>query len=655
MVDDDGRNLLALSEVLEDVAEVACANSGEEALRFLLKEQFAVIILDVLMPGLDGYETANLVRKREQSRDTPIIFLTAINKEDAHLLRGYDSGAVDYVFKPFDPTILRSKVQVFVNLYEKTREIERKAIREQQLLAENLREHQEKLRAIEALRDAEERQSLILKSLPMAVYIDETPNHMRSPRFVAGDVVGLTGYDAEAFAADPELWISRMHPDDRRLTQLDASENGVSGLTREYRWLHADGVYRHLVDQIAVVAGHDGLIAGTVLDTTERRHLQDQLLQAQKLDAIGKLTGGVAHDFNNLLASILGGLQLFERRVEMNDRARQVLEMTRHAAQQGAHLVNRMLAFSRRQSLTPRSVDLIEMSAALGSLLTPVLGGLVELKWQVKAPLWPVLADPSQLELAMMNLVINARDAMPSGGTITIKLENSDGRKVPSDLEPGEYVVVTVSDTGKGIPSHMIPQVVEPFFTTKEVGKGTGLGLSTSYGFAKQSSGTLRIESTVGEGTDVEIWLPRSKEQALPAGPARSRAESRLQRVPANVTILLIDDNSSLRGMAEMQLVEEGYEVISVASGAEALAVIERESRRPDVIVTDFAMPLISGLEVIRLARNLRANWPAVIITGHADAEALADRPPDVPLVTKPFTIDALIGAISSVLARAAA
>ncbi len=651
LVDDDKRNLLALSEVLDDLADVVCAASGEEALRFLLKEQFAVIILDVLMPGLDGYDTAKLLRGREQSRDTPVIFLTAINKEEQHLLRGYDIGAVDYVFKPFDPVILRSKVTVFVSLYEKTREIERKAIVEQRLLQEKLAAQHESMQALEALKESEARQSLILRSLPLAVYVRGEDKLVASPRFVAGNSSAITGFDPEAFIVDPGLWESRIHPDDHLPSEAQASKDG---LTREFRWRHADGSYRYLLDQSVALRDRDGVFAGTLRDVTDQRHLQDQLLQAQKMDAVGKLTGGIAHDFNNLLASVLSGLSLIERRTPLNERAREILGMTRHAAEQGKHLVSRMLAFSRRQSLMPRSADLREMSRTLDALLTPVLGGRVHLKWEIEEPLWSVLVDPPQLELAVMNLVINARDAMPTGGTITIGLRNSEAG-APADLVSGDYVVVTVSDTGRGIPPDLIPQVVEPFFTTKDVGKGTGLGLSTTYGFAKQSGGTLRLDSVVGVGTTVEIWLPRSDEEASPGATAWSRAAAPRESAEGCATVLLVDDNESLRGLTALQLTDEGYKVSAASGGAEALALIERDSRRFDIIVTDFAMPLISGLDVIRFARNVRANWPAVVITGHADAAAIAERPLDVPLVTKPYTTEELVSAIASALGRAAA
>jgi CheY-like chemotaxis protein len=374
-------------------------------------------------------------------------------------------------------------------------------------------------------------------------------------------------------------------------------------------------------------------------------------LQSQRLDAIGKLTGGIAHDFNNLLASVLSGLSLIERQAELNAKATQIVGMTRHAAEQGKQLVSRMLAFSRRQSLAPRPVDLGEMSVTLDSLIAPVLGGLVGLRWDIDDAAGFVIADPPQLELAIMNLVINARDAMPSGGAIAVSARAGTTAARPVDLGPGDYVVITVADTGRGIAPDLIGKVVEPFFTTKEVGKGTGLGLSTAYGFAKQSGGTLRIDSTLGVGTNVELWLPRAERFRRP----EANAETPLApaATASHARILLIDDNSGLRMLTEMQLSEEGFEVVSASGGAEALALIERDPELFDIIVTDFAMPLISGLEVIRLARNMRSGWPAVIITGHADAEAIAERPADVPVVSKPYSTRNLLEAIADSLGSA--
>jgi CheY-like chemotaxis protein len=250
-----------------------------------------------------------------------------------------------------------------------------------------------------------------------------------------------------------------------------------------------------------------------------------------------------------------------------------------------------------------------------------------------------------------MNLVINARDAMPDGGAIVVSAENRTVSTAGPDLAGGDYVVLSVEDTGKGIPAELLPKVMEPFFTTKDVGRGTGLGLSTVYGFARQSGGGLRIYSEVGKGTSVELWLPRSKgqpqglEQQPPPKPAKPRPNGRLP------SILLVDDSAELLEFTARTLSDHGFEVACAGGGAEALAMLEREPDRFDLIITDFAMPLVSGMEVIRLARNIRAGWPAVMITGYADAGVIAGRPADVPVLKKPFKPAALIETVEQVYA----
>ena len=655
VVDDDERNLLAIETVLEDVADIVSARSGAEALRYLLREEFAVILLDVYMPDMDGYETAQIIRQREQSKRIPIIFLTAVNKEDSHMLHGYAMGAVDYVFKPFEPTILRSKVAVFVDLFEKTREIQRKAALEQQLLDENLRVNTEKLLAEQALRRAEERQAIVLQSLPIVLYVEPVDAEQRSPQVVGGNLRAVTGFDeAEATA----LWADRIHPDDRDRVLDYYSRLRVTGsMAIEYRWRCADGQYKYFLDQAVALYEADGSlkeVVGTLLDVSERRLLEGQLVQAQKMDAIGKLTGGIAHDFNNLLAAVLGGLGLIERRGELNDEARKLLKMTRHAADQGAELVRRLLAFSRRQQLQPAIVRLPKLSRAMNELMTHTLGGLVRCDWRIGDGVWPAFVDESQLELALMNLIINARDAMPTGGSIIVSGENrvvGDGDGL--GLTPGEYVVIAVTDTGHGMPSDVLARAFEPFFTTKDVGKGTGLGLSMVYGFAQQSGGIARIESAVEQGTRIELWLPRAEddgETATSVAAEGSPPENAGAEPREAIRILLVDDNAGVRETTAALLVDAGYAVTTANGGAEALVLIERDPHAFDMVVTDYAMPVVSGLEVIRLARNVRPSFPALIVTGYADTAALSDCPKDVPVLVKPFAPAALSRALEDVL-----
>src|SRR6478672_5530569 len=430
LVDDDERNLLAVSSVLEDLGEVVTARSGEEALRHLLKGEFAVILLDVYMPGMDGYEAAQIIRNRDQTKGIPIVFLSAVNKEAEHLLRGYSMGAVDYVFKPVDPIVLRSKVAVFVDLFAKSKEVERKARYEQALLDATIRANAERLRAEQELRRAEQRQAAIIQSLPMVLYLDPYGATARRPTYVSGDFEGITGFKLDQISEDSTLWQDRLHPDDReRVLEAMAARRKTGRSAIEYRWLCADGNYKHFLDQAVLLRDADGKpveFAGTLTDISEQRSLESQLMQAQKMDAIGKLTGGMAHDFNNLLAAVIGGLGLLERRATLADDQQRVLAMTKRAAEQGSELVRQLLAFARRQRLQPDPVDLTALREAVSNLLVHTLGGLVNVEWQVGKGVWTVFADRAQLELAVVNLIINARDAMPSGGTVTVTAENRD-------------------------------------------------------------------------------------------------------------------------------------------------------------------------------------------------------------------------------------
>jgi PAS domain S-box-containing protein len=649
VVDDDERNLLAITTVIEDVADVVVASSGEEALRQLLRHEFAVILLDVYMPGIDGYETAGLIRAREQTRRVPIIFLSAVNKETEHLLRGYAMGAVDYVFKPVEPAVLRSKVAVFVDLFTMTKEIQRKALQEQQLLDANLRANADLLRIEKELRLAEQRQTAIIESLPITLYLEDLTAQPRVPKFVSGAFEAMTGFKFESVRSSPDLWVTRLHPEDRdRVVAALAERRNGRSLSVEYRWQCAHGGYRHFLDQAVIVydaTGNPVELAGTLLDVSERRELENQLNQIRKMDAIGQLTGGIAHDFNNLLAAVLGGLGLIERRVPLEEDHREVLQMTRHAAEQGAELVKHLLAFSRRQKLEPASVDVGELAASVSALLTHTLGGLVELSWRCDDGIGRVYADGAQLELALMNLIINARDAMPDGGVVTVHASERVVGEAGLDgaLDAGAYIVLTVIDTGCGIAPESLELVLEPFFTTKAVGKGTGLGLSMVYGFAHQSGGEVRIQSEVGAGTRVEMWLPVAPAEPGPSpGLALRQPDAALAHAAVRMRILLVDDHDGVRATTAALLEDLGHAVVQANDALIALDMVRQAPSAYDLVLSDYAMPRVSGAELIRQLRGIRPDIRAVIMTGYAEPDAAAMPALDAPVLTKPFSPDQL-------------
>ena len=631
LVDDDERNLLALSEVLEPLADIVTATSGRMALRELLRGDFAVILLDVFMPDMDGYETAALIRQRTQAARIPIIFLSAVNKEIEHLMRGYAMGAVDYVFKPVDPIVLRSKVAVFVDLFLLRQQLAGQARAEQELREEKLSAETDRLAAERALQESRLRQAAILEALPLALYeawLDEHGHLHR--RFVGGDVVKIAGDDTEALASGRLRWCDRIAGPDCAELERRVSECASGAITSDYRWTRADGSTIHVIDQCAKASATDTFWVGTLMDVTAQRELEQQLVQARKSEALGQLTGGVAHDFNNLLAAVLGGLRLLEARVTLGDREQKIFEHMRHAAESGAELVRRLMAFARKQELTPTSVDPRKLCQSVAGLVEHTLGGLVTVEWQVPKSGMRLFVDQAQLELALVNLLINARDAMPDGGKIVVSVAETELPGTPGEAR--EALQIRVRDEGGGIPPELIERVTEPFFTTKAAGQGTGLGLSMVAGFVEQSGGTVRIVSEPGRGTEIELTLPASK--VAKGGKSSGKTEP-AARISVG-SILVVDDDESVRLILSEQLRDLGLEVAVAEDGEHALAMLRNGAAATQFVLTDFSMP---GLDGITLLAAVRESWPQIkgaIMTGNPQ-DSLARCDPGVPVIHKPI------------------
>jgi CheY-like chemotaxis protein len=300
--------------------------------------------------------------------------------------------------------------------------------------------------------------------------------------------------------------------------------------------------------------------------------------------------------------------------------------------------------------LQPANVDLAALKAGMNDLLAHTLGGLVQIDWDLDEECWCVFADQPQLELALLNLIINARDAMPDGGTIRIAAQNRSSEGEESlEIGAGDYVVLSVADSGYGIAPQDLDKVMEPFFTTKEVGKGTGLGLSMVYGFARQSGGGFRLRSALGEGTTAEIWLPRA--EGLPQGEQRpQRRENACAPLPG-LSILLVDDHDEVRATTAEMLKDLGHEVVQASSGEQALKLLAQDGADWDLVVSDYAMPNLSGIEVVRRARDARPDLPALIVTGYAEGEAIGGDGMDIGVLFKPFSQEALADAVAEVAA----
>jgi signal transduction histidine kinase len=511
IVDDDERNAFAAVQALEPLDhELVVARSGQEALRRLLDHDYAVVLLDLHMPGMDGYETAELIRSRKRNRNTPIVFLTAVFRDEAHLFQAYSAGAIDVVFKPVDPFILRSKVAVLVDLHLKTLEIQEQAAQRQQLLEENARVRTEKMKA------------------------------------------------------------------------------------------------------------------------------ERQLAQAQKMEAVGQLTGGVAHDFNNLLTVVLGNVDMLLRKADKEPRRLRQLNAIRQAAERGRSLTRQLLAFSRRQQLSPLTVEVQALIANFLPLMQQAVGESVQVRFTPIDDELCVHVDPAQLESALLNLAVNARDAMPAGGSFTISCRREDlpreVRRRRTRLQAGSWVVIEAHDTGTGMSQEVLDRVFEPFFTTKDVGHGSGLGLSQVYGFVNQSGGHIEVESAPGAGAVFRLHLRRSEETAVvrPTGDAPSVIpKGRSER------ILVVEDDPQVLSLTVEMLGELRYDVVTAPDAPTALDIL-RNGDRVDVIFSDVVMPGgVNGVQLAREAKALRPDTRILLTSGYVGtAEEVAS---EFQLLSKPY------------------
>lgn len=387
-------------------------------------------------------------------------------------------------------------------------------------------------------------------------------------------------------------------------------------------------------------------------EAAERERMAEDLRQSQKMEAVGQLTGGIAHDFNNLLTGIVGSLDLMQTRIAQGrtENLQRYIETAMGSAHRASALTHRLLAFARRQPLDPKSTDVNALIAGMSNLLRRTTSEAIELRIEPMPHLWPTLCDPHQLENAILNLVINARDAMPDGGVLTITTENGRRDLVEVDprrrLLPFEYICISVTDTGTGMPPDVLTRAFDPFFTTKPLGQGTGLGLSMIYGFARQSQGQAHIESEVGRGTTVSICLPRHA--AAPIAAAVTNEDPELPR-GSGETVLVVEDEQVVRDLIVEVLHELGYATVEAADGPSGLRVLQSEAR-VDLLVSDVGLPGLNGRQMADQARQTRPDLKVLFMTGYAEGAAIPSGflDPGMAMITKPFAMDVLMARIKA-------
>jgi PAS domain S-box-containing protein len=637
------------------------AGSGEEALKHLLHDDFAVILLDLHMPGIDGYETAAMIRARKRTRHIPILFLTAVFRDTTHLLQAYSAGAVDMVFKPVDPIVLKSKVAVFVDLYLKQAEITRAADARHRLQEENFRVRTEKFKTEQALRRTEEDYRLLVNGVrdyaiymldPQGGIISWNAGASRIKQYSADEVVGK---HFSHFYTDEDL----QNGEPARALQT-AAEHGkyeAEGwrVRKDGSRFWSSTVIEAIYDDAGALLG----FAKITRDITDKKETQaaldqarEQLSQAQKMEAVGQLTGGIAHDFNNLLTIVLGNIDLLERR-STDERMQRQLGAMRHAAERGRSLTGQLLAFSRRQHLNPETLDVNMLLQRFVPLIQRAMGESIALRIGTSDVAAVCEVDAAQLETALLNLAVNARDAMPDGGTVEILVRVAD--HAPEllaqhpDAPPGPWVILSVQDAGVGMPKQVVSRAFEPFFTTKEPGKGSGLGLSQVYGFVIQSGGLVTLTSEIGQGTQISIYLPQSSKPVMEA-----RAEQ-IDRDPVTTkaeTVLVVEDDSGVLALTSEMLNELGYQVITASDAKSALDVLQREPKI-DLVFTDVVMPGgQTGIQLATAAREMRPGIKILLTSGYT-GEALARHQPaefNLPLIPKPFRQADLGGRLRTIL-----
>ncbi|MFA8473866.1 response regulator [Xanthomonas campestris pv. campestris] len=635
VVDDNAVTRYSVRRVLEHHQFVVEeAGTGGEGLVRLAAEAFAAVVLDVNLPDMSGFDIVRTLRAEPRTALLPVVHVSAASIATGDMITGLDAGADAYLIHPVDPNVLVATLRTL-------------------LRARN---------AEEALRLSEARFREIFEHIGAPIAVVDAQLHTQEANAAFQRLIGsatpceainVPGLDQCATVQALTAALGRRERWSGTLSILR------DGAVRETEWrvspyrepdlglLFVEDVTEQRLREREQRQELDTATSELAHQIAERQRTEIQLLQAQKMEALGKLTGGIAHDFNNLLTSIISGLDMIQLAVESNriERVPRLAEIATGSAHRAAALTQRMLAFARKQSLDAQPFDVNARVRSLEDMLRRSIGENIALELQLaEAPL-VAIADANQLENVVLNLVINARDALQGHGTIRIQSAPHTAYNDP-ELEDGDYVAVNVIDDGSGIDPAILSQVFEPFFTTKPIGEGTGLGLSMTYGFARQSGGTARITSTLGSGTTVALLLPRGLTvgEALPPPPPNA-PRGRSQR------ILLVDDTDVVRMMVSEVLSDAGYHVIEAENADGALAQL-RADAQIDMVVSDVGLPGMNGRDMADVARDLRPGLPILFITGYAEnaatrQEFLAE---GMALLPKPFSLNDLLNTVSRML-----
>jgi len=635
LVDDDPSQFNYTRTLLESLGDrytLAWTSTYTAGLRRILAGGFDAVIIDYQLGGASGLD---LVREAiAQQCDVPLIILTGQGDQSVDL-QAMAIGATDYL----------DKADLTSELLDRTL---RYAISHQASL--RLIRHREA-----ALRDNAERTAFALDAARIGVWEMD----LGGEQLVWLDGMSqVTGFPPAEFPRTAEAFLDLVEPDDRSKLRegLAAVITDRGSFEFQCRMRGPDGALRWLEGKGRVFDDLDApaRILGVAIDITARKQLEEQFLQSQKIEAVGRLAGGVAHDFNNLLLAISGYAEMVADRLGPLHPSAVHVQKIWKAADSAASLTRQLLAFSRRQVLQPQVIDLNEIVRNVGSLLERLIGEEIRLETRLTTSLERVSADPGQMEQVVMNLVVNARDAMPGGGRLTIETANVDLDEhyvaKHSGATAGPHVLLAISDTGVGMEESVQRRLFEPFFTTKERGKGTGLGLATIYGIVKQSGGSIWVYSEPGRGSCFKVYLPVAA--ASPAEPEHLQGLSAAGATRGTETILVVEDQPEVRAVTCEMLHARGYTVLEAASGAEAIAIGRQHGRQIDVLLTDVVMPEMSGRQAASLLQRDRPGLRVIYTSGYTDDTIVHHGvlDPGLAFLQKPFSAEALSQKIRDVM-----
>ena len=610
VVDDNADMRNYVVDLLREHWHVDVAANGEAALELLKTTVPDLILSDVMMPGMDGFALLRALRASPATRSIPLILLSARAGEES-VVEGLETGADDYLVKPFSARELLTRVRAHLG---------------------SARARASSLRASEAR----------FRCLAEAGIIGITVSDAAGRILEANDTfLRMLGCSREELLAGGVAWD----------LLVPARRESVLGRASEGEYRRKDG--RSIPVLVAVAPLETGDNIAVALDLTERKRLEEQFRQAQKMEAVGRLAGGIAHDFNNVLSVVLSYAEMVAGELSPEEPLRADVGEIQRAAVRATELTQQLLAFSRQQMLEPKVMSMNARITAMEKMLRRLLGADISLTLLPHPELWNIEADPGQIEQILMNLAVNARDAMPQGGKLTIETANvaldEDYAAVHHDVRPGPYAMLAVSDTGVGIDTETQARIFEPFFTTKEKGKGTGLGLATVFGIVKQSGGHIWLYSEPGKGTTFKLYFPRVSGDASVSS-ERPPSES----LRGDEAILLVEDDAQVRVLARSILRRGGYTVLDAGNGGEALLICEQHGAKIDLLLTDVVLPLMSGRQLADRLRSMRPEIKVLFMSGYTDDAILQHGILDagVAYVQKPLTPGLLMRKVREVLER---